>query len=123
MWASSRKPSIGYTLDARGCRRSRLPGMSREAVAAADRGGGQALSVSRGGSGNAHWELTMGRCHPALAPYVREYCGYVERTEGPKRRREMPGAQVVMIIDFGPTLRLLDGTGERLVARHPGGFV
>ena len=83
----------------------------------------QELRVVRGGGDGATWELTYGRCHPALAPYVREYCGYFERTPGPMRRREMPAAQVVLIIDFGPTLRLLDGTGQRVVARHPGGFV
>ena len=81
------------------------------------------LQVIRGGGDGASWELTYGRCHPALAAYVREYCGYVERTPAPARRREMPAAQVVLIIDFGPTLRLLDRDGTRVVAQHPGGFV
>lgn len=81
------------------------------------------LKVVRGRSDRGAWELTFGRCHPALAPYVREYCGYFERTPVPARRREMPAAQVVMIIDFGPTLRLLDPSGARVAAQHAGGFV
>jgi AraC-like DNA-binding protein len=83
----------------------------------------EGVRVVRGRSDGAEWELHHGDCHPALAPYVREYCGYRERTAGPTRRREMPAAQVVLIIDFGPTLRLLDSTGGGLAARHPGGFV
>lgn len=81
------------------------------------------LKVVRGRSGDGSWELYYGRCHPALATYVREYCGYSERTALPVRRREMPAAQLVLIIDFGPTLRLLDATGSRVAARHAGGFV
>jgi AraC-like DNA-binding protein len=82
-----------------------------------------AIRVVRGGVGPGTWELTFARPHPALAPYVGEYCGYHERTPGPARRREMPAAQVVVIIDFGPTLRLLDDAGTAVVAQHAGGFV
>jgi AraC-like DNA-binding protein len=81
------------------------------------------LRVLRGRSDGGPWELVYGACHPALAPYVLEYCGYSEQTAAPARRRELPAAQVVMIIDFGPTLRLLDATGARVVAAHPGGFI
>jgi AraC-like DNA-binding protein len=79
------------------------------------------LRVVRGQVPGGSWELIYGRCHRALIPYVREYCGYREQTAGPVRRREMPAAQVVMILDFGPTLRLVDAA-EKLVA-HAGGFV
>ena len=83
----------------------------------------EALRVVRGGSEAGSWELVYGRCHPALAPYVREYCGYHERTPGPMRRREMPAAQAVLIIDFGPTLRLLTPDGGAVAAKHAGGFL
>jgi AraC-like DNA-binding protein len=83
----------------------------------------EGLQVMRGRSQGGSWELVYGRCHPALAPHVREYCGYREQTAGPRRRREMPAAQVVLIIDFGPTLRLLDSSGAGVAAQHPGGFL
>ena len=84
----------------------------------------EAPRVVRGRSeGGGSWELVFGRCHPALAPYVGEYCGYHERTPLPVRRNEMPAAQVVMILDFGPTLRLLDPADPTRGTQHPGGFV
>ncbi len=83
----------------------------------------QTTRVVRGRSEGGSWELIFGRCHPALAPYVRQYCGYRERTPAPVRRLEMPAAQVVMILDFGPTLRMLDPVDGRLIVQHPGGFL
>jgi AraC-like DNA-binding protein len=79
--------------------------------------------VVRGRAEGGSWELIFGSPHPALSSYVREYCGYRERTAGPIRRREMPAAQVVMIIDFGPTLRILDQIGQAPMTSHPGGFL
>jgi AraC-like DNA-binding protein len=68
------------------------------------------------------WEAVAGQPHPSLAGLVRDYQGYRETTAAPMRRREMPAAQVVMIIDFGPTLRILDEGGE-LLHRHRPGFL
>jgi AraC-like DNA-binding protein len=65
------------------------------------------------------------RCEPEprLAPHVFGYYGYVERTGHAMRRREMPRPHVVLIVDFGPTLRFLDPASGRLAAMHQGGFV
>ena len=68
------------------------------------------------------WEYVFADPAPPLAGIVRRYCGYDERTPGPIRRRELPGAQVVLIIDLGPALRLHDRARPGQVARHAGGF-
>jgi AraC-like DNA-binding protein len=59
-------------------------------------------------------ELVSAQPHPLLQPHVRRYCGYRERTAEPVRRRELPGADVTMIVSLGPELRLL----EPRPARH-----
>ena len=59
-------------------------------------------------------ELVSAQPHPLLQPHVRRYCGYRERTTQPVRRRELPGADVTMIVSLGPELRLL----EPRPARH-----
>jgi len=81
----------------------------------------QILRQESAGSG---WELAIRRPPPALAPYVRQLMGYVERSPGPLRRREFPGPQVVVVFDLGnlgQTLRLRDPAGRTM--RFPGGFV
>lgn len=60
---------------------------------------------------------------PRLAPHVFDYYGYAERTGHAVRRREVPRPHVVLIVDFGPTLRFLDPVTEALAAHHDGGFV
>jgi AraC-like DNA-binding protein len=59
-------------------------------------------------------ELVSGAPHPILRRHVRRYCGYRERTIHPVRRRELPGADVTLIVGLGPELRLL----EPRPARH-----
>jgi len=56
--------------------------------------------------------------HPALREHVRRYTGYAEDGE-PIRRREVVNGRVVMIVSFGPPLRL-DGAafGSFLVGMH-----
>jgi AraC-like DNA-binding protein len=66
------------------------------------------------------WTIVSRRPAPALLPYVRGYLGYHERTGTPRRHREMPMAQIVLIIDLGPTIRVLDADGTW--RRHDGGF-
>ena len=57
----------------------------------------------------AGWtEVASRPAHVALQPHVRGYWGYVERYVAPMRRRELPSADVVLILSFGPELRLLD---------------
>jgi AraC-like DNA-binding protein len=53
-------------------------------------------------------ELVSGAPHPVLRRHVRRYCGYRERTTHPVRRRELPGADVTLIVSLGPELRLLE---------------
>jgi AraC-like DNA-binding protein len=53
-------------------------------------------------------ELVSGAPHPILRRHVRRYCGYRERTLQPVRRRELPGADVTLIVSLGPELRLLE---------------
>lgn len=45
-----------------------------------------------------------GAAHPALAGDVVGYCGYVEHSAVPVRRRELPGPRVPVIVSFGGTL-------------------
>jgi AraC-like DNA-binding protein len=55
------------------------------------------------------WELVRSDPSPRLEGHVRSYCGYVERTN-PLRRRELPSGDVVLILGFGPPIRV---DGER----------
>lgn len=68
-------------------------------------------------------EFALRTPSPALRPYVRDLCGYCERTRAPLQRREFPGARVVVILEFGPPIRVYESGTERNPSRHPGGFV
>ncbi|MFD0689413.1 helix-turn-helix domain-containing protein [Actinomadura fibrosa] len=62
-----------------------------------------------------YW-LVQARPHPALRPFLRAYDGYWERDTVPSRMRTLPTRSVVVIINFGPPLRLAvpdPGTGDR----------
>lgn len=59
---------------------------------------------------------------PRLRGVVLDYTGYRECSALPLRRRELPWPGIVLIFDFGPTLRFLDEAGG-VAARHPGGFL
>lgn len=75
-------------------------------------------------SPTASWELVYGRPAPALSRVLREpYYGYVERTPQPLRRREYPGVRIVMIIELGPPIALIDPGDESRSSRHARGFV
>ena len=76
-----------------------------------------------GHTGATRWEMARRLPAPHLRAYVRDLCGYAEETPGGARRREFPGAQVVVIFEFSPPIRVSQpGSGER-VWRFPGGFV
>jgi AraC-like DNA-binding protein len=51
------------------------------------------------------WELVHADPGPRLRGHVRGYCGYVERTS-PLRRRELPSGEVVLVLGFGPPIRV-----------------
>ena len=42
--------------------------------------------------------------HPALRRHIRTLTGWHERTDGPLRRRELPGGRIVLVVSFGPRL-------------------
>ncbi|HXV56495.1 MAG TPA: helix-turn-helix domain-containing protein [Gaiellaceae bacterium] len=66
------------------------------------------LRVERHESPLGAWELHSRRPHPRLEGDVRGYTGYVERGPRPLRRREVPFGGVVVVVSFGPEIRLLD---------------
>lgn len=72
--------------------------------------------------GSGLLEMVAADPDPRLRDTVLDYTGYRERSGVAMRRRELPWPGVVLIFDFGPTLRFLDEAG-RPVARHHGGFV
>ena len=53
-------------------------------------------------------EMAFAEPDPRLRGAVLDYTGYWERSAGPMRRRELPWPGIVLIFDFGPTLRFLD---------------
>ena len=59
-------------------------------------------------------ELVSSAPDPALRPYVRGYYAYRERTTGPMRRRELPSSDVILVLNLGAELRLV----EPREARH-----
>ena len=88
-----------------------------------------ALPLSRtrhlsGAVGGGRWELALRTPSPALRAYVAgDYCGYVERSSMPSRRRELPVPFVPLIIELAPPIRVYDYGQERRFDRHRGGFV
>jgi AraC-like DNA-binding protein len=79
--------------------------------------------VTRGHTGTCRWEMAVRAIRPELRPYIRDYCGYVEQAPGFVRRLEYPGPQVVVIIEFGPPVRVYETGQLRRSGRYPGGFV
>ena len=68
------------------------------------------------------WTLASRRALPHLAPYVREYQGYEERSASGVRRRELPHGGVVLVINFAAGWRVADPRREGAVERY-GSFV
>jgi AraC-like DNA-binding protein len=83
----------------------------------------QRTRVLRGVTESLHWELATRPPIAALASCVRELQGYVERGSGAVRRREFPGLQVVVILEFEPRLRVFEPGQYTRHASYAGGFV
>jgi AraC-like DNA-binding protein len=66
------------------------------------------------------WEMTHGAPDARLAPYIIRYVDYDERTGSFVRRRELPGARVVAIINLGAPIRVRAPQGAW--ERHRDGF-
>lgn len=79
--------------------------------------------VLTGQTGPSRWELAVRSPRADLRPYIRDYCGYIEAAPGIVRRLEYPGPQIVVIIEFGPPVRVYDTGQLRRSTRYPGGFV
>jgi AraC-like DNA-binding protein len=79
--------------------------------------------LATGVTGGSRWEMAVRTPRADLRPYIRDYCGYVEQSPDIVRRLEYPGPQVVVVIEFGPPVRVY-GTGQLCSStRYPGGFV
>jgi AraC-like DNA-binding protein len=71
-----------------------------------------AVTVDRHDDGETAWELARGAADPLLAGSVRGYCGYVEHTSAPVRRREVPHGGVVLILSFGDPIDIVTVRGS-----------
>ena len=78
--------------------------------------------VARGGAGSGLWEMASREPCALLRPYVRSLVGFDEWLPRRESRRQFPEPFVVLIIEFGPPLRVTLGGDERSAARHSGGF-
>ena len=77
------------------------------------------MQVARHESEWGRWEMAGRDAPPQLRAYVRNYTGYIERTAGPLRRREVPSGDVTLILSPGPALRLPDTANpDRAAARR-----
>jgi AraC-like DNA-binding protein len=77
------------------------------------------MDVSRHESAELRWEMATREAHPRLLGYVRNYTGYAEWTAAPLCRREVPSADVTLILSPSSELKLPDTSGaSRDPARH-----
>ena len=70
-----------------------------------------------------HWELAPRAAAPPLRRVVRDYWGYVEQTAAPLRRRELPTAEIIFIVNLGAPLLVEQPRGLLLTVPSGGGFV
>jgi AraC-like DNA-binding protein len=62
--------------------------------------------VLRHHSEEDRWEMVHAAPDPRLADHVLRYCSYDERTTSFVRRRELPSARVVLIVNLGEPIRV-----------------
>jgi hypothetical protein len=74
------------------------------------------LKTARHESPELSWEMVTRDAGPRLRGLVRNYTGYVERSAGPLCRREVPSADVTLILSPATDLRLPDGRHRSFVA-------
>src|SRR5262245_51756716 len=78
----------------------------------------------QGWSGESRWDVAIRPPSARLRPLIRgDYIGYTEWSATRVRRREFPGPFAVLVIEFGPPLRLYEQDDPRRLASHRGGFV
>src|SRR6202012_2383282 len=71
---------------------------------AAPMGPARKLTFARDPSGADLWKLLYAAPAPALTGLVLRYCGYVENTTVPMKRRELPFGGIPMIVHLGPAI-------------------
>jgi AraC-like DNA-binding protein len=81
------------------------------------------VQVMRGEIGGVRWELAERAPDARLRPFIRTLQGYVERANAPVLRREFGSAQIVVILEFEPRLRVYASGQEQHFSCFPGGFV
>jgi AraC-like DNA-binding protein len=74
------------------------------------------MDVSRHESPELRWEMASRGAHPRLLGYVRDYTGYTEWSAAPLCRREVPSADVTLILSPSSKLKMPDTSGA---AREP----
>jgi len=82
---------------------------------------GRRANVVRSETGGTRWEIATRPLPDALRPFVRGMMGYVEASPGTVSQRQLPGPQVVLIVELAPPIRITDPL--RRGERFPGGFV
>ncbi len=68
------------------------------------------------------WGMVTAAPHPSLRAHVRRYIGWWEQRTSPLYRRELPTAEVPLIINFGAPIRLFD-VADRTRSTELGSFV
>jgi AraC-like DNA-binding protein len=82
------------------------------------------VRIAQGALNGRRWERASREPCAELRPYVqRDLEGYDEWLPRPLHRRQFPEPFVVVIIEFGPPLRVTLGGDARTSARSAGGFV
>jgi len=82
----------------------------------------QHARITRGKTAAGYWEFAARAPRRDLKAYVQRYCGYVEATSEPLRRREFPSPHVVVILELGPPIRIFENGSMSHWTRHRGGF-
>jgi AraC-like DNA-binding protein len=79
---------------------------------------GEAVEIARHDSALGRWEMAARHADPRLRGHVRSYIGYFEVTPRPLRRREVPGADVTLIVSLGPPIGVFDAEerGDRFTS-------
>ena len=67
------------------------------------------------------WGMVTGAPHRSVRPHVRRYIGWWEQRTTPLYRRELPTAEVPLIINFGAPIRLFD-VADRTHSTELGSF-
>jgi AraC-like DNA-binding protein len=67
--------------------------------------------------------LVPRRPAPALRGVARDLCGYVEETGAPLRRRELPSADIIFIVNLGAPLLVEQPAAPPRIVPTGGGFI